>query len=278
MKAILSRGLAIGAALISFVLPAASQTAGGATAQTALCPVNPGALAVRQPASYTAEFKITHVQTLANGATITRESTRIQARDLEGRTMNSDTSTQPFGNGETMTMVFIQDHKGGTQTNWNSRTRKATIIVFPPKEQQHGCWTSEAGRMTMQYAGSAPLAGGTSATLPVHAPSVVARPKPVIENLGTMTIAGVEAHGQRFTNTISAGQIGNDQPLISTQETWQAPSLGLIVRTVRDDPQSGKETMEPVSITLGEPDPSVFQPPEGYEVVTETMVPCKDQQ
>jgi len=33
------------------------------------------------PAPYTAEFRITHVQTLANGATITRETKEVLARN-----------------------------------------------------------------------------------------------------------------------------------------------------------------------------------------------------
>ena len=92
-----------------------------------------------------------------------------------------------------------------------------------------------------------------------------------------MMVSGVEAHGTRRTTTIPAGEVGNDQSLTATQESWQATSLGLVVRSVRDDPRTGKETLEPVSITLGEPDPSLFLPPKDYELVTETMVPCKDQ-
>jgi hypothetical protein len=38
------------------------------------------------PRVYTAHFKVTRVQTLANGSTITHESTEIWARDASGRT------------------------------------------------------------------------------------------------------------------------------------------------------------------------------------------------
>jgi hypothetical protein len=97
-----------------------------------------------------------------------------------------------------------------------------------------------------------------------------------MEDLGTMTIQGVEARGQRWTTTIPVGEIGNDQPLVQTQEDWCVPSLRLAVRTLSDDPRMGKRTTELVKLDQGEPDSALFLPPEGYEVVTEEMVPCKE--
>jgi hypothetical protein len=89
-----------------------------------------------------------------------------------------------------------------------------------------------------------------------------------------MTILGIEAHGTRYTTTTPAGEIGNDQPLVRTQEDWFAKGSGINVRNVTDDPQQGKHSMELVKLDQGEPDPALFQPPDGYEIVTEEMVPC----
>jgi hypothetical protein len=53
-------------------------------------------------------------------------------------------------------------------------------------------------------------------------------------------------------------------------ETWTAitPGLrGLFVRNVIDSPQTGKSARELTNFTLAEPDASVFQPPEGYDIV-----------
>ena len=77
--------------------------------------------------------------------------------------------------------------------------------------------------------------------------------KPLIEDLGTDTIQGVEAHGRRITTTIPAGEIGNAAPLVRTRETWMAvaPTLqGLVVRENSDDPairQDDKGTRQPRS-------------------------------
>jgi hypothetical protein len=52
-----------------------------------------------------------------------------------------------------------------------------------------------------------------------------------------------------------------------------SPTLHLVLKQVRNDPRMGKMTREAVSVTIGEPDLSAFQPPEGYEVVTDEMHP-----
>jgi hypothetical protein len=92
-----------------------------------------------------------------------------------------------------------------------------------------------------------------------------------MEDLGTATIQGVEARGQRWTTITPVGQIGNDRELVSTNEVWAAVNLGIPMREVNDSPQGGKTTTEVVRLDLSEPPLSTFQPPEGYEVVIEEL-------
>ncbi|MFZ0303080.1 MAG: hypothetical protein WAL75_10355 [Terracidiphilus sp.] len=96
------------------------------------------------------------------------------------------------------------------------------------------------------------------------------------QDLGADTIMGVEVRGSRTTITTPAGAMGNDQPLVSTNEIWMAASLGLVLRSVSDDPRMGKTNREVVSLDLNAPDPALFQPPAGYQLDTEVMqpVPC----
>ena len=58
---------------------------------------------------YTAEFKITRVQTLANGTTITKESTEIDARDSAARTLRSTTEQTPSGSRTSWTLADVND-------------------------------------------------------------------------------------------------------------------------------------------------------------------------
>lgn len=100
---------------------------------------------------YTAEFKVTRVQTLANGATVTHESTNIMAHDSTGRFMSSTTQETPGMDGQPWTSGSASDPTVSTQTLWNSRTQKATVAQYPAKDQQHGCWANERGNFSANY-------------------------------------------------------------------------------------------------------------------------------
>lgn len=77
---------------------------------------------------------------------------------------------------------------------------------------------------------------------------------------------GLEARGTRFTTTYPVGRVGNDQPFTVTHETWISTELMIAVLQIDDDPRTGARTMELTDIERGEPDPALFQPPEGYTV------------
>ena len=181
--------------------------------------------------------------------------------------------------------VQVDDPVENVEISWDLNNKQAHVIKLPPLEERHGCWASDSGNMRMNYgplhppalkggskAGGAATAGIGQTSRPVLPTSVrQGISKPVIEDLGVETIKGIEAHGRRVTMTIPAGQIGNDQPLVTTTETWRSPALGIEVRRTSDSPQSGKSTMELVSLDRSDPPITTFQPPEGYEVTTEEL-------
>ncbi len=227
----------------------------------------------KPPQPYTAEFKITSVHTLANGTTITRDLTEIDAVDQSGRTLTVTKDLTGSPDRPTITRARVHDPVEGTDTSWDSLRTKTTIVKGPPADQHQGCWATEAGLVRWQF--------GKPATSEAATKSAVAAPPKVRTglvpvDLGDTTIEGVVAHGTRHTWTTPVGEIGNDAPLVRTEENWYASSISLLLRSVSDDPQTGKRTRELVSMSLTEPDPALFQPPEGYEVVTETAhpVPC----
>lgn len=225
---------------------------------------------------YTAEFKITSVQTLANGTTVTRESTETEAQDSQGRHMHALTDITPQLGRAPGTFVNANDPVDGAQSTWDSRTKKARVIKLPPQDERHGCWANEAGNFRMSWPdGPRPIPPAGSASSAVAAEMGVMLPaklpKPEIVDLGTSTIDGLEAHGRRFTTTIQAGEMGNDEPIVTTREVWTSTEMQWPVREVTDDPRSGKRTRELVDFAPGEPDPTTFQPPEGYDVTTEEL-------
>ena len=67
-----------------------------------------------------------------------------------------------------------------------------------------------------------------------------------------------------------AGTIGNSEPLTRVTETWTAaaPEMGgILVREESGSPESGQRIKELVKFSPGEPDPNLFQPPAGLEIV-----------
>jgi hypothetical protein len=205
---------------------------------------------------YTAEFKTTSVQTLANGTTITRTSTETRALDSEGRRMTSR-SNLIGGNQSVASFVHIEDPVENTQINWSGTIKQARVTKLPPQDQRHGCWASDSGSLQMNYGPITPRPTTARASSGEAAALMAAKPSVAREDLGV--------------RTIPAGQIGNDQPMVTTTESWHSASLGFEVRQVSESPQSGKSTMELVSIDQSEPPITTFQPPEGYEVTTEEL-------
>ena len=250
-------------------------------AQSAPAPAKSNSPRAQQP--YTAEFKITSVQTLVDGTTITHESTEISARDSQYRSVTTTSEQTPDLAGQPpRTFTHAWDPVERTNSNWDSRSKKARVMVEPPADQAHGCWTNDAKTVTTTYGGPRPSKAATNGTSssdggsPVPAP----RPKPQEEDLGTTTIQGIEVHERRQTTTIQVGEIGNDRPIVMVSEYWASPSLGITLREIHENPREGTHTRELVSISLEEPDPALFQPPEGYEVTRDVMhqIPCQARQ
>ncbi len=245
----------LGVLSLAAVAGLALQAAGQDSAVRQARPVPVGSAAQQARLPYTAEFKTTRVQTLADGSTITHETTELFARDSQGRTLNSSSS---FSQNEDQTMhtsVNINDPAARTHTYWFTPGQRVTVT----NEPQLGSTRSNCAESSL------------AAVPPMPEDQ---RTKPVNEDLGTKTFQGLEAHGHLTTTSFPAGTIGNSAPLARTYEVWFSTTpgySGINVHQVNDDPQTGKSTRELVKFTQGEPDLAAFQVPEGYETVTQEM-------
>jgi TonB family protein len=86
------------------------------------------------------------------------------------------------------------------------------------------------------------------------------------EQLGTQMVEGVAAEGTRQINTIPAGAIGNEGPIEIVSERWYSPELQMVILMKHVDPRYGESTQRLTNIDRSEPDASLFQVPDGYEV------------
>lgn len=202
---------------------------------------------------YTLTRTSTIVQTLANGAAITRSFTVKSARDSEGRTYSEIPLTLPSGPDPHVDLVHysVFDPVARTNIDWDNRTKIAYVThMLAPETLQHR-------------------------TQPMQAPEVDAARQPQAvralrhvtrDDLGIRTIAGIGARGTRTTRVIPAGEVGNDQPFTIVQEKWASAQYDIPLLTITDDPRAGKRTDEVTEFQPGEPNPALFKIPEGYTI------------
>jgi hypothetical protein len=85
------------------------------------------------------------------------------------------------------------------------------------------------------------------------------------EDLGTQSVGGVSAHGVRETQTIPAASSSTGNEIVLTDEYWYSDDLHMNVMVKHSDPRTGSVTMTLTQATRTDPDPSLFQIPEGYQ-------------
>jgi hypothetical protein len=234
---------------------------------------------------YTATKKVAFVQKLADGTIITRVSTTTEARDSQGRTVQQFAMTGAAQRNATSTTVI--DPVAHTTTSWMSQSMQATRFHIPEPGIQRPTQPSGSaqpsgsmGSVTGMGSGAGVGAMGDFVTAAISSePSVLIasgigagstdanlRPTRQSEKLGGKTIAGVYAEGTKLTITYPIGFFGNDRPIANVRETWMSPELKIVVYTTDDDPRTGSRTTEITDLIRGEPDPALFQVPEGYTI------------
>ena len=90
------------------------------------------------------------------------------------------------------------------------------------------------------------------------------------EELGSRDFDGVQAEGTRRVTTIPAGAIGNERPIETAYERWYSKELQIVVMSKHSDPRFGEQTYRLTNIVRAEPDPTLFNVPNGYKVVSGT--------
>lgn len=195
-------------------------------------------------APFTATIHTEWVRPLPGGGSITVVNERHVARDGRGRIYEERWLLVPKDTGVKSQMNVIQ-------------------IADPNRHTLYNCFVFER-RCTL-------LAEPAMSTF--HPP--VIPPGPIGENkgyatqldLGARSIAGMETTGTRETTTLLPGTFGNDRPLVTTREFWQAAQIGVNVLSTLDDPRIGRQTFTLSDISLNEPDPQLFRLPQGYEIL-----------
>jgi hypothetical protein len=211
------------------------------SAATPTCPC-PTSTVQRHLLPYTAKQQITRVQTLADGTRITHVEQAVVARDADGRTRNESTRTQ--SDGTQIRSININDPVARVRLSWIDGPAYSKVVNVYHYDAQP----------------STPVAANPTAAQAAH------RYYPYRnESLPPQTIHDTYVEGYRYTRTTPAGYDGNDHDITVTNEYWTAPSLGIQMLQIMDDPRYGKTTTETTDIQQTAPDPALFQAPQGYQ-------------
>lgn len=173
------------------------------------------------------------VRALVDGARITQKNHRMIARDKEGRIFQERRLLVPEDKKDESIVTQIE-------------------ITDPVGHQQYICVPSRKVCQVEFFEGRI----SPAAALPPLTPGQ--------ESLGTQVISGMETQGVKEARVIPKGTIGNDTPMISKREFWYSAKLGLNLLSTRDDPRFGSQRFAVVDIVVGDPDPKLFAPPEGF--------------
>jgi hypothetical protein len=201
-------------------------------------------------APYSGKQTTVKTQTLTDGTTVTETSVELLWRDGEGRTRRE--MIQHTDSGEEYRSVIITDPVGGVYLKW--------MIGYPSAKRVMHIWpVTPAQRVTAPppTAPASPPSPGSTASTPGFRREILA----------PQEINGVYAEGTRTTRSIRLQGDSGNRVIEVTNELWISPDLRIIARHLMNDPRSGETTTDVTEVVKGEPDPSLFQAPEGYAVV-----------
>jgi hypothetical protein len=188
------------------------------------------------------------VKTLYDGGTITSVNERRIARDSAGRIYQERWFLVPKNGKYKSEMTTIQISDPNTHTLYNcfmlNKKNQCILSTYSP---------SVNAVYKFQGPPTGPLADDVGNA--IH------------EDLGKQFVAGVETEGTRDSVIYNPNVFGNDRKVTIEREYWYSAALGINLLSKRSDPRIGTQTFTATQLILSEPDPKLFDLPEGFKVV-----------
>jgi hypothetical protein len=196
-------------------------------------------------APFSAQATTEETQVLADGNQIKHSENAQVYRDSSGRTRRDATISHigPWSSAETPRKI-VNIHDPVAAMNYMLDVTDKTVVKMPEHARK----------------------GGGPAARRAFAEKPDANVQRTTESLGTQVMAGVTVQGTRTTETIPAGAIGNENPIVVVSERWTSPDLQLTVYSKHTDPRFGTTIYQLTTINRQEPDPTLFQVPADYTV------------
>jgi hypothetical protein len=227
-------------------------------------------------APYSAVRESSSEQTLADGTHIS-ETNLVEKiyRDSQGRTRSERPicHTKEFSDDPEALFVEIRDPVVGYAYVLDPQGHIAHRYVLRTHEAGERATLGTEKVATLQTLSVGGLSSPTPPPEDIPSPSSPSGARvthPGEESIGSETMEGLVVEGTRRTHTIPVGEMGNDRPLTTVNETWTSPALKLVIMTKVSDPRFGERTNRLTNLDTSEPSPLLFQAPPDYKVVDET--------
>lgn len=202
---------------------------------------------------FSADQKVSTVRYLANGALLKSEIKGHIYRSAAGIERYDGVMPSTPDHPDPTTMVYILDRAKHSAILLNLKLKTATVEYFPTD-----------ATVSVRFL---PLPQSQSQNRLIKPENIVTT------DLGKRAQGIITLVGKRVTGTIAAGKVGNDRPLSVVTDEWVYPELKLKVDEVEQNPISGERTFELSNIRGEEPDPALFEVPEGYAVKERSLMP-----
>jgi len=198
-------------------------------------------------APFTLTLQTEWVKTLYDGGTITSVNQRSIARDSKGR--------------------IYQERWLLVPKNGKIDSRMTTIQISDPNDHTlYNCFMLEKPHICQLTA----YVPSTNSVYQVQGPPPGPLPNDagtvIHEDLGKQFISGVETSGTRDATIYNPGVFGNDRKVTVEREFWYSAQLGINLLSKRSDPRFGTQTFTVTNLQLADPDPKLFELPDGFKV------------
>ena len=179
-----------------------------------------------------------------DGSVVNYKTIRNISRDSRGRVHNESRTFVPASSAETPRVVRIH--------LYDPQTRISTLLN--PKERTFSARTLNHPPATVPP--SVRYGSPTDNGLPQNEFTKE-------EDLGVHQVEGLPLHGVRESQTIPA----ENKEIVISDEYWYSEDLRINMMIKHSDPRTGTITMRVTRVTRAEPDPALFEIPEGYKPV-----------
>lgn len=196
-----------------------------------------------------------HQRILGDGNQISQRSIARGYRDKAGRTREESLDDS----GE-VRLIVIKDTEAGVHWMLNPRSKIATKLTMPSKftmtlRPERDAGTRSSSMLAHLYPSLSDAFGDMRWAK-----------KAAWRDLPAREIDGVKATGQLRSYEIPAGEMGNRNAIVVSDETWYAPELRITLSSKHSDPRTGDAIFRIENLKREEPAPALFVVPADYTV------------